>query len=259
VELATGVDEAREPGGNQFPSLYVEPETPAEQIDWPALEFNDVFKIYESGTARTVALRGLDLRVERRELVAVVGPSGSGKSTLLALAAALDQPSAGDVVVDGHSLVHLDEAGLASHRSRTVAIVFQSDNLWPELSARENVATALRLAGKPHPERAAEEALAAFGLAERTHLRPRSLSGGEQQRVAIAAAAARRAPLVLADEPTGELDQQNEGIVLRSLTELRGSFESTIVVVTHSDRVAAACDRVVELHDGKVANRRTAA
>ena len=254
MELTTGVDEAREPGGNQLPSLYVEPEKPAEEIDWPALEFNDVFKIYESGSARTVALRGLDLRVERGELVAVIGPSGSGKSTLLALAAALDQPSAGDVTADGRSLAHLDEASLASHRARGVAIVFQSDNLWPELSARENVATALRLAGRPHPERTAEEALGAFGLSERTHLRPRSLSGGEQQRVAIAAAAARRAPLVLADEPTGELDEKNEGIVLRSLADLRDRFESTIVVVTHSDRVAAACDRVVALQDGKVAN-----
>jgi len=112
----------------------------------------------------------------------------------------------------------------------------------------------LRLAGRPHPERTAEEALGAFGLSERTHLRPRSLSGGEQQRVAIAAAAARRAPLVLADEPTGELDEKNEGIVLRSLADLRDRFESTIVVVTHSDRVAAACDRVVALQDGKVAN-----
>jgi putative ABC transport system ATP-binding protein len=256
VELTTGVDGAREPGGKQFPSLYVEPENPTEAIDWPALEFNDVFKIYESGSARTVALRGLHLRVERGELVAVIGPSGSGKSTLLALAAALDQPSAGDVTANGCSLAHLDEAGLARHRSRSVAIVFQSDNLWPELSARENVATALRLAGQPHAERTADEALGAFGLAERAHLRPRSLSGGEQQRVAIAAAAARGAPLVLADEPTGELDEKNEGIVLRNLADLRDRCDTTIVVVTHSDRVAAACDRVVELHDGKVANGR---
>jgi putative ABC transport system ATP-binding protein len=258
VELTTGVDEAREPGGNQLPSLYVEPEKPAGEIEWPALEFNDVFKIYESGSARTVALRGLDLRVERSELVAVIGPSGSGKSTLLALAAALDQPSAGDVTADGRSLAHLDEAGLASHRASGVAIVFQSDNLWPELSAQENVATALRLAGRPHPERTAAETLGEFGLSERTHLRPRSLSGGEQQRVAIAAAAARRAPLVLADEPTGELDEKNEGIVLRSLADLRDRFKSTIVVVTHSDRVAAACDRVVALQDGKVANGKAA-
>jgi putative ABC transport system ATP-binding protein len=253
VELTAGLDVEARGGTGKLPSLYVEAEKHVDEIEWAALEFNDVFKIYESGSARTVALRGLDLRVERGELVAVIGPSGSGKSTLLALAAALDQPSAGDVTADGQSLAHLDEAGLAWHRSRSVAIVFQSDNLWPELSARENVATALRLADRPHPERAASEALEVFGLSKRAHLRPRSLSGGEQQRVAIAAAAARRAPLVLADEPTGELDEKNEGIVLKSLADLRDRFESTIVVVTHSERVAGACDRVVEIHDGRVA------
>ena len=209
MELTTGVDEAREPGGNQLPSLYVEPEKPADEIEWPALEFNDVFKIYESGSARTVALRGLDLRVERGELVAVIGPSGSGKSTLLALAAALDQPSAGDVTADGRSLAHLDEASLASHRARGVAIVFQSDNLWPALSAQENVAASLRIAGGPDVEDTAAQALSDFGLAERRATRAGALSGGEQQRVAIAGAAARRAPLVLADEPTGELDRAN--------------------------------------------------
>jgi len=253
VELTTGVDGARETGGSKLPSLYVEPEKPADEIDWPALEFHDVFKIYESGSARTVALRGLDLRVERGEMISVVGPSGSGKSTLLALAAALDRPSAGEVRAAGRSLAQLDERELAAHRARQLALVFQGDNLWPALSARENVATALRLASRPRPEQAAQEALEAFGLAGRAHLRPRSLSGGEQQRVAIAAAAARRAPLVLADEPTGELDERNEGVVLRSLAELRDRFESTIVVVTHSERVAGACDRVVELRDGKLA------
>jgi putative ABC transport system ATP-binding protein len=252
LELTSPIDETREAGG-RLPSLYVEPEEPAGEIDWPALEFHDVFKIFRSGSARTVALRGLDLRVERGEMISIVGPSGSGKSTLLALAAALDRPSAGEVRAAGRSLAQMDEAELARHRARGLAIVFQADNLWPGLSARENVATALRLAGRANPEVAAEEALATFDLANRAHLRPLALSGGEQQRVAIAAAAARRAPLVLADEPTGELDERNEDVVLRSLAELRDRFDSTIVVVTHSERVAAACDRVVELRDGKLA------
>jgi putative ABC transport system ATP-binding protein len=253
VELTTGLEvEARGGTGKNLPSLYVEPEKPTEEIAWPALEFNDVFKIYESGSARTVALRGLDLRVERGEMVSVVGPSGSGKSTALALAGALERPSAGDVTVAGHSLAQLDEAELAQYRAQGVAIVFQADNLWPGLSARENVATALRLAGRQHVEREASDALRALGLSERAHLRPRSLSGGEHQRVAIAAAAARRAPLVLADEPTGELDERNEATVLRSLADLRDRFGSTIVVVTHSERVAGTCDRVVELRDGRV-------
>jgi putative ABC transport system ATP-binding protein len=248
----TGQQGSPQEPGPGLASLYVEPEKPADEIDWPALEFHDVFKIYRSGPARTVALRGLDLKVEREEMIAVVGPSGSGKSTLLMLAAALDTPSAGEVRARGRSLAQLDEAELARHRAREVAIVFQADNLWPALNARESVSTALRLAGVDDPGGRADEALAAFGLAARATLRPRALSGGEQQRVAIAAAAARRAPLVLADEPTGELDQRNEAVVLESLHQLRERYGSAVIVVTHSQRVAAAADRVVELRDGKV-------
>jgi putative ABC transport system ATP-binding protein len=250
VELSTPGDEDSDGGLAGLGSLYVEPERPAE-IDWGALEFHDVFKIYRSGSAETVALRGLDLRIEPREMVAIVGPSGSGKSTLLALAAAMDTPTAGEVRAVGRSLAQLGEAELADYRAREVAIVFQSDNLWPALSARENVATALRLAGHDDAEGAASEALVAFGLGDRQHQRPSALSGGEQQRVAIAAAAARRAPLALADEPTGELDARNELIVLEALHALRDVYGSTILVVTHAEPVAGACDRVVTIRDGK--------
>jgi putative ABC transport system ATP-binding protein len=233
-------------------SLYEEPERPAEQVEWPALECRDVFKIYRSGPAETVALRGLDLRVEDGEAVAVAGPSGSGKSTFLALAAGLDEPSAGEVRASGRPLVRLGEQELARYRARELALVFQMDNLWPALSAQENVTTALRLAGggKDAEERAAD-ALAAFGLAHRLHHRAGALSGGEQQRVAIAAAAARRAPLALCDEPTGELDERNEAIVLEALLQLRAEAGTTVIVVTHSDRVAGAVDRVVEIRDGR--------
>jgi putative ABC transport system ATP-binding protein len=230
-------------------SLYVEPEKDAGEVEWPALECLDVFKIYRSGPVETVALRGLDLRVEKGEVVAILGPSGCGKSTLLALAAGLDEPSAGEVRSLGRSLGRLDEDERAAYRARDAAIVFQSDNLWPALTARENVATALRLAGLPDAEDTAQSALERFGLGSRGAHRVSALSGGEQQRVAIAAASARRAQLVLADEPTGELDEQNESIVLQALRELR----STVVVVTHSERVAAAVDRVIEMRDGKVA------
>jgi len=231
-------------------SLWREPECAPEEIDWPALQFHDVFKIFRSGPVETVALRGLELRVERGELVAVLGPSGCGKSTMLSLAAALDQPSAGEVRAGGQSLTRLDENELARYRARHIALIFQSDNLWSGLSARENVALSLRLAGHEDPHGAAEDALAAFGLRSRTGQRAGSLSGGEQQRVAIAAAAARRAPLVLADEPTGELDAANESIVLDALNKLRDDHGSTVVMVTHSPRVAAAVDRVVEMRDG---------
>jgi putative ABC transport system ATP-binding protein len=229
-------------------SLYVEPERDSARIDWPALECRDVFKIYRSGPAETVALRGLDVRVERGEAIAVLGPSGSGKSTFLTLVAGLDEPSAGEVRVFGRPLSRLSEPELASYRATDLALVFQSGNLWSALSAHENVATSLRLAGRDGD---ADGALAAFGLGDRAHHRSGALSGGEQQRVAIAAAAARRAPLVLADEPTGELDERNEDIVLDALVRLREMAESTVIVVTHSERVAAAVDRVVEVRDGR--------
>jgi ABC-type lipoprotein export system ATPase subunit len=233
-------------------SLYVEPERPEAQVEWPALECHDVFKIYRSGPAETVALRGLDLRIERGQTVAVIGPSGSGKSTLLALAAGLDWPSAGEVRADGRSLVRLDERQLARYRAAELALVFQADNLWPALSAEENIATALRLAGSEGDlSQRAADALASVGLADRRHHRAGTLSGGEQQRVAIAAAAARAAPLVLCDEPTGELDRRNEALVLEGLQRLRSEVGSTVVVVTHSEQVGGALDRVVEIRDGR--------
>jgi putative ABC transport system ATP-binding protein len=230
-------------------SLWREPEQ--EQVSFGALEFHDVFKIYRSGPAETVALRGLDLRIEPRELVAVFGPSGSGKSTMLHLAGGLDQPSAGEVRVFGRSLTRLDEAELASCRAHEIAIVFQNGNLWPTLSARENVTLALRLSGRRRLDESVDQALDTFDLRKREQLRGGLLSGGEQQRVAIAAAAAREAALVLADEPTAELDERSERVVLAALSRLRDDFGSTVVVVTHSERVAAAVDRVIEIHDGR--------
>src|SRR6185437_13861765 len=233
-------------------SLYREPER-REEIVFGALEFHDVFRIFRSGAAETVALRGLELRIEARELVALFGPSGSGKSTALHLAGGLEEPSAGDVRSFGRSLSRLTESELADYRAREVAIVFQSANLWPELSARENVALGLRLARRREGIRpTAERVLDVFDL-RREDQRAGSLSGGEQQRVAIAAAAAREAPLVLADEPTAELDLRNEQVVLTALRRLRDEFASTVVVVTHSPRVAEAADRVIEIRDGVAA------
>jgi putative ABC transport system ATP-binding protein len=234
-------------------SLYREPEAPPEEIEWPALELHDVFRIYRSGPVETVALRGLELRVERREMVALLGPSGCGKSTLLHLAAGLDRPSAGEVRVAGRSLTRLGDEELARYRARHVAVVFQAENLWPELSAEANVALSLRLAGRSDARRAAADALSEFGLGARRSVRAGALSGGERQRVAVAAAAARRSPLVLADEPTGELDAANERLVVAALRRLKERFGSAVVVVTHSPRVADAADRVLEMRDGRIA------
>jgi putative ABC transport system ATP-binding protein len=229
-------------------SLYREPEV-REAASPAALELVDVFRIYQSGPAETVALRGFDMRVESGELVAVFGPSGSGKSTMLRLACALEEPSAGEVRALGRSLTRLSESELANYRARDLAVVFQKTNLWPELSAVENVELALRLSGRRGDALAA---LGEFGLRAVAHRRASLLSGGEQQRVAVAAAAARRARLVLADEPTAELDRASEATVLEALQVLRRSHEATVVVVTHSPAVAAAADRVVEVRDGRV-------
>lgn len=230
-------------------SLYREPER-HEELTWGALEFHDVFKIYRSGPAETVALRGLDLHIEPGEIVAVFGPSGSGKSTMLRLAAGLEQPSAGDVRSLGHSLARIDANDLAAYRARELAIVFQGSNLWPQLSARENVQLALRVAGR---QADVDAALAAFGIEGVAGRRAAVLSGGEQQRVAIAAAAARSAALLLADEPTAELDESNESLVLEALGRLRADHGTAIVIVTHSDQVARIADRVLVLRDGRVA------
>jgi putative ABC transport system ATP-binding protein len=228
-------------------SLYREPET-REEVVPAALEFVDAFKIYRSGDAETVALRGLDMRIEAGELVAVFGPSGSGKSTMLRLACGLEQPSAGEVRAFGRSLTRLGEDELAEYRAQSIGIVFQTLNLWPELTAGENVELALKLAGRTGNAR---QVLGAFGLESAVERLASVLSGGEQQRVAIAAAAARNAPLVLADEPTAELDEANEARVLDALHRLRNEHGTTVVVVTHSLSVAAAADRVVEIRDGK--------
>jgi ABC-type lipoprotein export system ATPase subunit len=235
-------------------SLYREPEADG-QVQWPVLEMRDVFKIYRSGPVETVALRGVDFELDAGNLAAILGPSGCGKSTLLALAAGLDRASAGDVRSRGTSLLTRSEEELAAYRARSVGIVFQSGNLWPTLSARENVLAALRLAGVADAPRRAAESLAEFGLAERAEHRAAALSGGEQQRVAIAAAVARRAPLILADEPTGELDAANQDVVLRALRSLPQEHECAVLVVTHSPVVAGAADQVIEMRDGAVVSR----
>jgi putative ABC transport system ATP-binding protein len=234
-------------------SLYRQPAKPASELDWPALECIDVFKIFRAGGVETVALRGLDLRIRRGEFVAVLGRSGSGKSTFVRLSAGLEDASAGEVRALGRSLGRMPDRELAAYRARVVALVLQRDNLWSDLTARENVLASLRIAGIKDASRRADGALDAFGLGARSHHRPVALSGGEQQRVAIAAAASRQASVLLADEPTGELDAGNERIVLDALQQLRDTTGATIVTVTHSRTVAERADRIVTFVDGRVA------
>jgi len=220
----------------------------------PLIEIRNVSRRYVRGVDDIHALDDVSLSIPSGQFVAFMGPSGSGKSTLLNLVSGIDRPNAGDVFVAGQHLNELTEDELARWRARHVGLIFQFFNLMPVLSARDNVALPLLLThlDKKERRRRAETALRIVGLDERFDHFPRTLSGGEQQRVAIAAAYARRAPLVLADEPTGELDAGNEQRVLDALRQLRERQGSTVVIVTHSSRVAGAADRVAEMRDGRL-------
>ncbi len=214
-----------------------------------------MLKSIHSGTHRVDILRGISFAVERGQFVAVMGPSGSGKSTLLGLLAGLDTPSAGKVVLDGQEIQDLAEDDMAVLRGRKIGFVFQSYQLVPTLTAEENVLLPLDLAGDGFA--GAERArglLERVGLADRFDHYPVQLSGGEQQRVALARAFVGRPPLILADEPTGNLDSANGKHVLDILDELNRSEGTTLVLVTHNRELAARADRLVTLHDGRIAS-----
>jgi putative ABC transport system ATP-binding protein len=219
------------------------------------LELDDVDRTYP-GSPPVEALRSVSLSIRAGELLAIVGPSGSGKSTLLNLLAGLDRPDTGEVVVAGQALSVLDEDGLAAWRARHVGLVFQFYNLIPVLSAVENVELPLLLTGLPRAERRrrAEIALAAVGLATRQRHRPQQLSGGEQQRVAIARAVVTDPDLLVADEPTGDLDARSAVEILTLLRELNRAFAKTVVMVTHDPRAERFVDAVVHLDKGVLVN-----
>jgi putative ABC transport system ATP-binding protein len=210
-----------------------------------------VMRLRSGGRAVTI-LDGVSLDVDAREMVAVTGPSGSGKSTLLGLIAGLDRPTAGSIVLDGVEITRLDEDALARLRRDRIGLVFQSYHLISTLTALENVAMPLELAGRPRPLDRARELLAAVGLADRADHYPAQLSGGEQQRVAIARALALRPRLVLADEPTGNLDSATGAQIIELLLALNREHESTLVLVTHDEALARHAERIVALRDGRV-------
>ncbi|HEV3095856.1 MAG TPA: ABC transporter ATP-binding protein [Candidatus Dormibacteraeota bacterium] len=216
----------------------------------PALEARDIFRIFHSGPVETVALRGASLRVDAGEFVALVGRSGSGKSTLLQVMAGLDDPSAGTVWIAGNQLSGLDTQARTALRRRHIGVVFQRDNLWNHLTALENAALAGRLADNRDAQQRAQQLLDELGLRHRfTHL-PAALSGGEQQRVGIAVALVNDPAVILADEPTGELDHASEALVLDQLDRARQARGSALLVVTHSEEIAARADRLVRMEDG---------
>jgi len=206
----------------------------------------------ESGGRPVDVLTDVSLEVPARQFVAVSGPSGSGKSTLLGLIAGLDRPSTGDIFVNGVHLTGLGEDGLARFRRDVIGYVFQSFHLIPTLTALENVAVPLELAGDAEALDRARALLRDVGLEERAHHYPVQLSGGEQQRVAVARAVARRPTLLLADEPTGNLDSATGKQIIDLLVALNRNLGSTLVLVTHDPALAALADRVITLRDGRV-------
>jgi lipoprotein-releasing system ATP-binding protein len=220
------------------------------------LEAKGLSKTYVGGDGGViVVLDGVDLAVERGEMVAIVGASGAGKSTLLHLLGALDRPSAGRVLIGGHELAGLDDDAVSALRNRTVGFVFQFHHLLREFTALENVMMPLRIAGTNEEvaRRRAVELLDRVGLAGRAHHRPAHLSGGEQQRTAVARALAADPAVLLADEPSGNLDHANSERLHDLFARLTRELEIAMVVVTHNRALAARADRVLHLEDGKLA------
>jgi putative ABC transport system ATP-binding protein len=219
------------------------------------LSLDGVSRVYAAGDARVAAVRGDSLRIERGEFVALVGPSGCGKSTLLHLAGAMDRPSAGQILLDGVDLGTLGDDALTRLRRAHVGFVFQFFNLLPTLTAIENVELPLLLMRRPRGEAglAARALLDRVGLAHRFHHYPRALSGGEMQRVAIARALVHAPALVIADEPTGNLDSDNGRRIMELLASLNTETGVTFLLATHAPEVAAAAGRVLEMHDGRIA------
>jgi putative ABC transport system ATP-binding protein len=224
------------------------------------IEIARLTKSLSSGGHPVQILHGIDLHITAGEFVAIMGPSGSGKSTLLGLIAGLDSPTSGSIKLAGQELVGLGEDALARLRGRTLGFVFQSFHLIPTLTAEENVAVPLELRGEADARSRARKLLATVGLADRGHHLPAQLSGGEQQRVALARAFVAEPPILLADEPTGNLDSATGERVLALLADLRARTGTTMVLVTHDASLAARADRVVTLRDGRIdSDRRRAA
>lgn len=214
------------------------------------IKLKDVSMVLAAAGRSVRILHGISLLIPPKQTVAIVGPSGSGKSTLLGLMAGLDRPTAGSIQLDGTEITTLSENGMARFRREKIGYIFQSFHLIPTLTARENVAVPLELSGERHASERASEILSAVGLSERMDHYPVQLSGGEQQRVAVARAFACRPPILLADEPTGNLDSVTGTHVIDLLLTLHRDSATTLVLVTHDTALAASMQRVVAMRDG---------
>ena len=220
------------------------------------LETKDLRKIYGSGDTEVKALDGVNLSVENGEFVAIVGTSGSGKSTLLHMLGGLDRPTSGSVIVDGKDIFRLKDEALTIFRRRKIGFVFQSYNLVPVLNVYENIVLPIQLDGRKVDERFIGQIVKTLGLDGRLDALPSQLSGGQQQRVAIARALAAKPAIILADEPTGNLDSKTSQDVLGLLKVTSQKFSQTIVMITHNEEIAQMADRIIRIEDGRIVSRR---
>jgi len=218
------------------------------------VRLENVWKVYEEGKVKTLALQGVSLKIKERESVAIMGPSGSGKSTLLHLIGCLDKPTKGRIWIEGKEISKLNENELAEIRRNKIGFVFQFFYLIPTLTALENVVLPMIFKGvkKEERERRARELLKMVGLEKRMHHKPSELSGGERQRVAIARALANEPKILLADEPTGNLDSKSGALVMKILKKLNKEKGVTLIIVTHDKKIASYADRIIYLKDGKI-------
>ena len=220
------------------------------------LETKDLRKIYGSGDTEVRALDGVDLTVEAGEFVAIVGTSGSGKSTLLHMLGGLDRPTAGSVTVDGKDIFSLSDEALTIFRRRKIGFVFQNYNLVPVLNVYENIVLPIQLdGGEPEPAYI-ESIVETLGLEKKLQHLPNNLSGGQQQRVAISRALAAKPAIILADEPTGNLDSRTSQDVMSLLKVTSEKFSQTIVMITHNEEIAQMADRIIRIEDGRIVERR---
>ena len=220
-----------------------------------AVETIDLVKKYGSGESTTFALNKVSFSIASGDFVSIIGPSGSGKSTLLNMIGALDRPTSGKVFIDGVDLSKLSNAALATLRNKKIGFVFQSFNLVSRISVRENVELPLAIAGTPEKERRklAMSLLEQFGISNKSNSKPNNLSGGEQQRVAVARALVANPSIILADEPTGNLDTKNTEIMMEVLEELHAKTRKTIVIITHNVDLARRTRRIIAIRDGQIA------
>lgn len=216
------------------------------------LETENLKKYYGSGETQVRALDGVDLSVENGEFVAIVGTSGSGKSTLLHMLGGLDRPTSGRVIVDGKEIFSLKDEALTIFRRRKIGFVFQSYNLVPVLSVHENIILPVELDGRRVDREYLQEVVSALGLEKRLNSRPNQLSGGQQQRVAIARALAAKPAILLADEPTGNLDSKTSQDVLGLMKVAGQKFAQTMVMITHNEEIAQMADRIIRIEDGRI-------